>query len=144
MSFLDEKTAIIYGFIYVPGEGLHGIADNGLCGLIVGHVLHLPVQHEDASILPDHDVALSDADIVTGLEIGVCVRVADLRFPVDGKVQRPQMDGFIPFHILGVPVPDQLEIVIGMGDFRIQPVLEILLLIRGNIELHRCSPHSSV
>ena len=80
---------------------------------------------------------LTDAHIVTGLEIGVCVRVADLRFPVDGKVQCPQMDGFIPFHILGVPVTDQLEIVIGMGDFRIQPVLEILLLFRRNIELHR-------
>jgi hypothetical protein len=54
------------------------------------------------------------------------------------------MDGFIPFHILGVPVPDQLEIVIGMGDFRIQPVLEILLLFRRDIELQWRSPHSSV
>jgi hypothetical protein len=71
MSFLDEKTAIIYGFIYVPGEGLHGIADNSLRRLIVGHVLHLPVQHKDATILPDHDVALLDANIIAGLEVTV-------------------------------------------------------------------------
>ena len=118
------------------GKSEHGVAHDGLGGLVVGHILHLPVEHEDAAVFPDHDVALADAHIIAGFEIGVGVRVADLGFPVDGEVQSPQIDGLIALRVLGVPVPDQLKGIVGVGHVRIEPVLKVLLLCGRYTELH--------
>ena len=86
IGFPKQHPSVVQFFADVAGKGDHGVAHDGLGGLVVRHILYLPVQHKNSAILPDHDVAFLDAHVITGLKIGIGVRIADLGLPVDGEV----------------------------------------------------------
>ena len=117
---------------HVPLHCLHPVVVHRLRSLVIGVLLHLPIQHINIPVFPDYDIALADLVLVGRLEIGVGVRVAYLALPIDGKILGPNKRTFVVRFTLLVPVRNQFKGIGGMGNVRVQE-LRVIVLQGGRI-----------
>lgn len=130
----QQVPSRIKDFFRVTPKFYESIAVNGLCALVVGVPLHLPVLQIDDAILTHQQVTFSYVHTQVRLEVAVAVRVANLAFPVLSEQHCADVLRGIARCLMVIPVSQLLKGIVTIGNIGHLPVLKVRFHCRRDIE----------